>query len=150
MTERAPRASFSRPIHIAIPGWSERPRKLIAGNISRGGMFVRCDAQMPEGTPLDISLEAKGKVFPFARAEVVWSKEAAKTRGKGTAGFGVRFVEFHHPKANALLDQLSLQAQLEAAKKPVVAVAPEPPRRSEPVPPPPAIEPMILSHDSII
>lgn len=76
-------------------------------------MFLAMKAPLTQGTEVALSLEAKGRAFPFAVAEVAWC------RGRGERlppGVGVRFVRFLHPRAAPLLEHL-VGAQAPAAQK---------------------------------
>jgi hypothetical protein len=106
MEERLERVPFPRPVHVSIPH-DERPHRFVAGNLSAGGMFVRGEPRPPAGTPLQVSLEAKGKVFPFAEAEVVWNADPETWSKEGrTPGFGLRFTRFLHPHSQLLIDHI--------------------------------------------
>jgi hypothetical protein len=85
-------------------GGPPRAYRVLAGNLSRQGMFLKMPTPFDTGTKVALSLEAGGRVLPFAQGEVVWrdledSQQAAR-------GFGVRFTGFLHPRANALVDYL--------------------------------------------
>jgi len=81
-------------------------------------MFLKMPTPFERGTKVALSLEAGGRVLPFAQAEVVWRNlEDSKPAAKGN-GFGVRFTGFLHPRANELVDYLV--ANLESGK-PLVA-----------------------------
>lgn len=69
-------------------------------------MFLKMPTPFEMGTKVALSLEAGGRVLPFAQAEVVWRNlEESKQPGRG-AGFGVRFTGFLHPRAHELVDYL--------------------------------------------
>ena len=79
---------------------------MLASNLSKEGMFLRMPTPFDAGTKVALSLEAGGRVLPFAQAEVVWRDlDEAKSPGRA-AGFGVRFTGFLHPRAHELVDYL--------------------------------------------
>lgn len=107
MQERLTRVPFTRPIYVSAEGAWPRPRRLLAGNVSKGGMFVRADSELSPGTKVGVSLEAKGKVYPFAEAEVVWAAEPEGAKDTAQLpGFGLRFLRFLHPRSENLIDHL--------------------------------------------
>ncbi len=107
MQERLERVPFPRPVHVAFPDDEERPHRCVAGNISYGGMFVRGEARPKEGTPVALSLEAKGRLYPFAEGEVVWRADPeAWTQEGRVPGFGVRFTRFLHPRSDSLIEHM--------------------------------------------
>ncbi|MGA9524588.1 MAG: PilZ domain-containing protein, partial [Myxococcaceae bacterium] len=107
MQERQQRVPFTRPVFIAPIQGPGRSHRLLTGNISEGGMFVRSDARFDPGTPVSVSLEARGQVFPFAQGEVIWDADAERlpTTG-GLPGFGIKFTGFLNEGSPALLSHL--------------------------------------------
>lgn len=95
---------FKRPVRV-VPLEEGPPRafRVIAGNLSRRGMFLQMPQPFAEGTQLALSLEAGGRVLPFAQAEVVWREYG---QAPITSGAGVRFTSFLHPRAHELVQYL--------------------------------------------
>jgi AMIN domain/PilZ domain len=107
MQERQQRVPFTRPVFISPIEGPGRAHRLLTGNISEGGLFVRSEARFDPGTPVSVSLEARGQVLPFARGEVVWDAEAEElpTLG-GLPGFGLKFTEFLNDGSPGLINHL--------------------------------------------
>ena len=104
--DRDPRVRFKHPVRVVPIGGPPRAYRVLASNISKEGMFLRMPTPFDAGTRVALSLEAGGRVLPFAQAEVVWRDlEETKAPGCG-AGFGVRFTGFLHPRAHELVDYL--------------------------------------------
>ncbi len=107
MQERQQRVPFTRPVFIAPIEGAGRSHRLLTGNISEGGMFVRSEARFDPGTPISVSLEARGQVFPFAQGEVVWEADNGElSTAGGLPGFGVKFTSFLNEGSPALLSHL--------------------------------------------
>ncbi|MBX5481593.1 MAG: AMIN domain-containing protein [Myxococcaceae bacterium] len=107
MKDRLQRVPFTRPVHVQWAGAASRARRMLAGNLSLGGMFVRSNVAVAPGTKLSVALEARGRALPFAEAEVIWSSDPSQPTPPGRLpGFGLRFLRFLHPRAPALLDFL--------------------------------------------
>jgi hypothetical protein len=120
-TDRDPRVRFKHPVRVVPIGGPPRAYRVLASNISKDGMFLRMPTPFDTGTKVALSLEAGGRVLPFAQGEVVWRDlEETKAPGRG-AGFGVRFTGFLHPRAHELVSYLV--ANLETGKP---LSAPEP------------------------
>ena len=102
--DRSHRVRFKRPVRV-VPLLSGPPRafRVLAGNLSRQGMFLQMPEPFPEGTQLALSLEAGGRVLPFAQCEVIWRRPGEVPVG---TGFGVRFTGFLHPRAHELVQYL--------------------------------------------
>lgn len=87
-----------------------RAYRVLSGNLSKQGMFLAMPEPFPEGTQVALSLEAGGRVLPFAQGEVMWRQptDAVHDGGKPVVGggFGVRFTNFLHPRAHELVDYL--------------------------------------------
>ncbi len=104
--DRDPRVRFKHPVRVVPIGGPPRAYRVLASNLSKDGMFLRMPTPFDTGTKVALSLEAGGRVLPFAQGEVVWRDlEEAKAPGRG-AGFGVRFTGFLHPRAHELVDYL--------------------------------------------
>jgi len=99
LQERSSRAPFKYPVRVTIAG--ERVVRLLSGDLSPTGMFLKMDDPPEAGTVVVLAFEAGGRVLPFAEGEVAW------TRRHERGGFGVRFTRFLHPRAQALIEHLS-------------------------------------------
>ena len=101
MVEREHRVRFKHPVRVVPIGGPPRAYRVLAGNLSRKGIFLKMPTPLSAGTRVALSLEAGGRVLPFAQGEVVWRKLADRT-----SGLGVRFTGFLHPRAHELVDYL--------------------------------------------
>jgi hypothetical protein len=102
---RSPRVPFARTVRVTPLDSSGSAARLLAGNLSREGMFVLSRDPLPSGAKVTLSLEAQGQAFPFVEGEVVWSRPSSE--GPGAApGFGLRFTNFLHPRAHLLVEHL--------------------------------------------
>jgi len=98
--KRPPRVPFDRPIRVVVvEGDSTGPaqRRMVAGNLSRGGMYIQGKNPPAQGSRLDLSLESTGGTVPLGEAEVVWAR--------AESGCGVRFTTVG-PNGEALLEAL--------------------------------------------
>jgi hypothetical protein len=103
-SSRSERVPFARPVHVTPLDASGQPMRLVGGNLSRTGMFLRSQLLLPPGTKVSLAFEAKGQPLPFAEAEVVWQR--APSADGGTSGFALRFSRFLNPKGPELVEQL--------------------------------------------
>lgn len=104
--QRSPRVRFKHPVRVVPLGGAPRAYRLLASNLSSHGMFLAMPTPLEPGTRVALSLEAGGRVLPFAEAEVRW-KRLQPQKGAGAAsGFGVRFVNYLHPRARELVEYL--------------------------------------------
>ena len=109
--QRSHRVRFKKAIRV-VPLVDGPPRayRVLSGNLSKQGMFLAMPEPFAEGTKVALSLEAGGRVLPFAQGEVMWRavSDGVSRPGKpcGGAGFGVRFTNFLHPRAHELVDYL--------------------------------------------
>lgn len=117
LQERSARAPFKYPVRVTIAG--ERVVRLLSGDLSPNGMFLRMDEPPESGTVVVLAFEVNGQVLPFAEGEVAWR------RGSRGGGFGVRFTRFLHPRAQALVEYLAANVESGAPLKPFT-----PPARS--------------------
>lgn len=117
LQERSARAPFKYPVRVTIAG--ERVVRLLSGDLSPNGMFLRMDEPPESGTVVVLAFEVKGQVMPFAEGEVAWRRESHG------GGFGVRFTRFLHPRAQALVEYLAANVESGAPLKPFT-----PPARS--------------------
>lgn len=118
LQERSSRAAFKYPVRVTIAG--ERVVRLLSGDISPHGMFLKMDEPPETGTVVVLAFEVRGQVLPFAEGEVAWR------RGNERGGFGVRFTRFLHPRAQALIEYLSVSLEEGVALKPRTPVARRP------------------------
>lgn len=118
LQERSSRAAFKYPVRVTIAG--ERVVRLLSGDISPHGMFLKMEAPPETGTVVVLAFEVRGQVLPFAEGEVAWR------RGSERGGFGVRFTRFLHPRAQALIEYLSVSLEEGVALKPRTPVARRP------------------------
>lgn len=83
-------------VQIQTADWSEA-RELATGNVSRGGLFVRCDGIAPEvGATVEVTLQLPDDMVLRAQAEVVHVIPAPRATEVGMApGFGLRFLAKH-------------------------------------------------------
>lgn len=109
--QRSHRVRFKKAVRV-VPLVDGPPRafRVLSGNLSKQGMFLTMPEPFPEGTQVALSIEAGGRVLPFAQGEVMWRavSDGALKPGQpcGGAGFGVRFTNFLHPRAHELVDYL--------------------------------------------
>jgi len=81
-----PRVTVTAPVRI-VQGQAEAWGT--ARNLSRGGMFVECDAGFAEEQELDLEFHLPGSAEPIRQTvQVVWSRPGNGER----RGFGVRFL----------------------------------------------------------
>ncbi|MBX7112687.1 MAG: AMIN domain-containing protein [Myxococcaceae bacterium] len=102
---RSHRVTFGQPVRVVPIGGPPRAYRVFAGNLSRDGIFLKMAEPFEAGTRLALSLEARGRVLPFAQGEVVWRANAEPEKHR-IAGLGVRFTGFLHPRADELVDYL--------------------------------------------
>src|SRR5581483_8192738 len=105
--QRSHRVRFKRAVRV-VPLVEGPPRafRVLSGNLSKQGMFLAMPEPFQEGTRVALSLEAGGRVLPFAQGEVVWRYLADAVHKPGApqaSGFGVRFTNFLHPRAHELV-----------------------------------------------
>ena len=85
---REQRVRFKHPVRVVPIGGPPRAYRVLSANLSREGMFLKMPTPFDTGTKVALSLEAGGRVLPFAQAEVIWRDlEESKLPGRG-AGFG--------------------------------------------------------------
>lgn len=99
---RERRVPFARPVRV-VPLVQGPPRayRLLSTNLSRGGIFLSTPTPFEEGTQVALSLEAGGRVLPFAQGEVRWGGGDAPA-----GGVGVKFTGYLHPRAQEMVDYL--------------------------------------------
>src|SRR5205823_684229 len=93
---QSPRFDQMLPVGVRLSTW-EKFEILYTGNISRGGIFIRCARPAEVGSPVSVRLGLPdGRVIELA-GEVAHSRspeEAARTGRR--AGMGVRFTSWTH------------------------------------------------------
>ena len=101
---RPPRVPFQQPVRVVpLEGGPPRAFRVLAGNLSHGGMFLKTQEPFDQGTKVALSLEAHGRVLPFAQGEVVWREFETGTVGPGC---GVKFTSYLHPRAHEMVKYL--------------------------------------------
>jgi hypothetical protein len=105
-TERAPRVRFKHPIRVVTLDGPPRVIRTLTANVSTKGLFVRMPQPLPAGARVALSLEAGGRALAFAQAQVAWTRSQESALPGRFPGCGVRFTEFLHPRAQALVDYL--------------------------------------------
>src|SRR5205085_3940848 len=95
---RPPRVPFTRALSVRLEGDSQE--RLLATNLSRGGLFVKADRPPGRGTRVHLELAAAGRFLEFAEGEVAWVRRGSIW---GRSGFGVRFTTLK-PNAQALVE----------------------------------------------
>ncbi len=83
-------------VEIRASDWSEA-RELATGNVSRGGLFVRCEQAGPDiGSQVEVTLQLPDDMVLRANGVVVHAIPAERAHEAGMApGFGIRFHEKH-------------------------------------------------------
>jgi actin-like ATPase involved in cell morphogenesis/Tfp pilus assembly protein PilZ len=82
-------------VDISLSSWNEVV-PMTTDNISRGGLFVRCESKVEIGTPVEITFELPDETALKVSGKIVHAIEADRSKpGKLAAGFGVRFDEKH-------------------------------------------------------
>src|SRR6476469_8887758 len=104
-TARLERVPFARPVRVTPLSGGQPSLRLVGGNLSRSGMFLKSPLTLEPGTKVALSLEAKGQSLPFAEGEVIWEREEKAAAGENP-GFGVKFTQFLHPRSPELVDAL--------------------------------------------
>ena len=94
--DRDPRVRFKHPVRVVPIGGPPRAYRVLSANLSRDGMFLKMPTPFDMGTKVALSLEAGGRVLPFAQGEVVWRDLAEpnliELLALDEAGFNQRFV----------------------------------------------------------
>ncbi len=92
-TRRHPRFSTPWAVRLRAPDWADA-LQLATGNISRGGLFVRCEQPIPVGTRLQVVLSLPEEMTLTVEGEVVHAISPERARAEGMApGIGIRFDE---------------------------------------------------------
>jgi uncharacterized protein (TIGR02266 family) len=150
-TKRAhQRVDFFNPVKVVVPD-ENTAVDVFAGNVSKGGMFLRSNRPLPKGKKVKLEFETKGGKVEVEEGEVVWNKEFEPISIDGSpAGMGVQFKSMSEDaklKIESFIDDaLHTQPQPEEKAPP----PPPPPAKPEPAPAPePAAEPMRMKLDAI-
>ncbi|MFL5320532.1 MAG: AMIN domain-containing protein [Myxococcaceae bacterium] len=123
-TARLERVPFARPVRVTPLEGGQPSLRLLGGNLSRSGMFLRSPLLLEPGTKVSLSLEAKGQTLPFAEGEVIWQREPAKASDGAHPGFGVKFTQFLHPRSPELVNALVTRGMEKLQQPPMQAAAP--------------------------
>ena len=91
-SERAhPRVDFFSPVKVVIPD-ENTAVDVFAGNVSKGGMFLRSNRPLPKGKKVTLEFETDEGKVKVEEGEVVWNKEFEPISIDGApAGMGVEF-----------------------------------------------------------
>jgi len=120
---RSPRVLLRHAVYVGPDDGRAPLQRLVGEDISRGGMFVLNDDELPDGTIVTIDLEVHGLPMPFARGRVVRQRGLVIRREARwrLPGFAIQFFSLS-PRARALLDYLLLHgsAVSDAASAPAV------------------------------
>jgi uncharacterized protein (TIGR02266 family) len=143
------RVDFFNPVKVMVPD-ENTAVDVFAGNVSKGGMFLRSNRPLPKGKKVKLEFETDDGKVEVEEGEVVWNKEFEPISIDGSpAGMGVEFKSMSQDsklKIEAFIDD-ALHAQPEEEEK-----APQPPPEEEPPPQPepaPAAEPMRMKLDVV-
>lgn len=148
------RVDFFNPVKVVVPD-DNTAVDVFAGNVSKGGMFLRSNRPLPKGKKVKLEFETEEGKVEVEEGEVVWNKEFEPISIDGSpAGMGVEFRSMSDDsklKIEAFIDD-ALHAQPQPEEKP----PPPPPAKEEPPPPQPApveaepkAEPMRMKLDVV-
>jgi len=73
-------------------------------NLSRGGLFLETDAEIPTGAPMTLDFSVPGGGTTSLNGIVAWRRSVGDT-GEGPAGIGIEFQDVA-PQLGALIDKL--------------------------------------------
>ncbi len=157
-----PRVDFFNPVKVVVPD-ENTAVDVFAGNVSKGGMFLRSNRPLPKGKKVSLEFETKQGKVQVAEGEVVWNKEFEPISIDGApAGMGVQFKAMSDDsrlKIEAFIDDaLHAQPPAEPSAKPPPQQAPQPPKppsqppkpvpdAPKPAPSAPASEPLRMKLD---
>lgn len=134
---RLRRIKFLRPVHVRVVEGNGPTRRLFASNLSTGGMYIRTPQPYAKGTRVELLLEAKGRILPFAFGEVAFEMRPDEAKRFGRLpGFGVKFTAMK-PKARELVEVLTASKRPEAPLWTPPSERKLPPKRRATPPPPP-------------
>jgi uncharacterized protein (TIGR02266 family) len=139
-TKRAhKRVDFFNPVKVVVPE-DNTAVDVFAGNVSKGGMFLRSNRPLPKGKKVSLEFETDEGKVEVEEGEVVWNKEFEPISINGSpAGMGVEFKSMSDDsklKIEAFIDD-ALHAQPQPEEK----APPPPPPKQEPPPPPGVSQP---------
>jgi len=130
------RVDFFKPVKVVVPD-ENTAVDVFAGNVSKGGMFLRSNRPLPKGKKVKLEFETQEGKVEVEEGEVVWNKEFEPISIDGSpAGMGVQFKSMSDDaklKIEAFIDD-ALHAQPQPEKK-----EPPPPPPKEETPPPPGV-----------
>jgi uncharacterized protein (TIGR02266 family) len=119
-----PRVDFFNPVKVVVPD-DNTAVDVFAGNVSKGGMFLRSNRPLPKGKKVSLEFETKQGKVEVAEGEVVWNKEFEPISIDGApAGMGVEF------KSMTDDSRLKIEAFIDDA------LHVKPPQTEPPAPPP--------------
>lgn len=82
-------------VDLNVAQW-EDALQLTTENVSRGGVFIRTNSAVPEGTRVNVTLQLPDKTSLEVAGTVVHSVDPERAKaGKLIAGFGLRFDDEH-------------------------------------------------------
>lgn len=144
-----PRVDFFNPVKVVVPD-DNTAVDVFAGNVSKGGMFLRSNRPLPKGKKVSLEFETERGKVQVAEGEVVWNKEFEPISIDGApAGMGVEFKSMSDDsrlKIEAFIDD-ALHAQPQPEQPPPPPPAAPPPPQPEPVQEAPAEEPLRMKLD---
>jgi uncharacterized protein (TIGR02266 family) len=148
------RVDFFNPVKVVVPE-ENTAVDVFAGNVSKGGMFLRSNRPLPKGKKVKLEFETEEGKVEVEEGEVVWNKEFEPISIDGSpAGMGVEFKTMSDDsklKIEAFIDDaLHVQPEPEEEAPPPPKEEPPPPQ-PEPAPAeaPPASEPMRMKLDVV-
>lgn len=101
---RGPRVPFQAPVRVCAEN-NPTTYRVLSADLSDGGIFLQMPMPFAQGTRLQLSLEAGGKVLPFAEGEVAWRRTMPLPE-QVKPGAAVRFTSFKSKRANLLVQNL--------------------------------------------
>ena len=154
------RVDFFNPVKVVVPD-ENTAVDVFAGNVSKGGMFLRSNRPLPKGKKVKLEFETQEGKVEVEEGEVVWNKEFEPISIDGApAGMGVQFKSMSEDsklKIEAFIDD-ALKAQPPPEEPPPAPVEAAPieaapieavPVEAAPVEDAPAAEPMRMKLDVV-
>ena len=148
------RVDFFNPVKVVVPD-ENTAVDVFAGNVSKGGMFLRSNRPLPKGKKVKLEFETEEGKVEVEEGEVVWNKEFEPISIDGSpAGMGVEFKSMSEDsklKIEAFIDDALHAQPQEEEPAPPPAAEPPPPPQPEPAPAEaaPAAEPMRMKLDMV-
>jgi uncharacterized protein (TIGR02266 family) len=131
------RVDFFNPVKVVVPD-DNTAVDVFAGNVSKGGMFLRSNRPLPKGKKVSLEFETEEGKVQVEEGEVVWNKEFEPISIDGSpAGMGVEFKSMSDDsklKIEAFIDDA-----LHIQPPPEEKAPPPPPAKEEPPPPQPGV-----------